>query len=134
MSLKPTAKSRRVPHHDLRAGVVEGLKIGHFLSPQLVSKAQPPGIPSTPTGRVSRLPCERRWSVHGLCDDRYECEDGNHGPNAGRTFILYDKVNQTTTLVSHQNGSLTTAGNGRPGSPPSVEMVVMSLSPAIRPT
>lgn len=115
MSLKPTAKSRRVPHHDLRAGAVEGLEDRTLLSPQLVSKAQPPGIPSTANGEslAASVSDDGRYMVY--LTTATNVKTGITDTNAGQDVYLYDKVNQTTTLVSHQNGSLTTAGNGKAG-------------------
>lgn len=87
-----------------------------LLSPQLVSAAQPAGIPVTANGDSigASLSDDGRYAVYVTVATNVKT--GITDVNADQDVFVYDSLNKTTTLVSHQNGALTTAGNGKSGS------------------
>lgn len=109
-----TAKTRRRPSQ-LWNGPLDLLEDRTLLSAQLVSKAQPTGIPVSANGDsvATSISDDGRYMVYTTAATNVKTgiTDGNAGPDV----YIYDSVNQTTTLVSHQNGILTTAGNGKAG-------------------
>jgi len=115
MSPKPTAKSRRTRTHILSSSPVDLLEDRTLLSPQLVSKADPSGIPVSGNGDsiAASISDDGRYMVYVTTATNVKA--GTADANGDQDVYLYDSVLKTTTLVSHQNGSLTTAGNGKAG-------------------
>lgn len=87
-----------------------------LLAAQLVSRAQPAGIPVTANGNSI---------ASGVSDDgRYiayvttatNVKTGITDANGDQDVYIYDMIDRTTALASHNSSSLTTTGNGKAGS------------------
>lgn len=113
---KPSPKSRRTQAPLFWKTPVDLLEDRTLLSPLLVSKAQPAGIPVTANGDslAGSISDDGRYVVY--VTTATNVKTGTTDANGDQDVYIYDRVNQSTALVSHQNGSLTTAGNGKAGS------------------